>query len=124
MLAARLGLNSTAIQADSFQVARPRTGGRRPEPTRLVTSDNPTETTQMLPFHLDDASLQRRPTLLALGAHSDDIEIGCGGTLLHLAETYPNLEVVWVVLSATTPSGLPRHERAPRHSSATSRRCG
>ena len=55
----------------------------------------------MLPFHLDDASLQGRPTLLALGAHSDDIEIGCGGTLLHLAERYPNLEVVWVVLSAT-----------------------
>ena len=55
----------------------------------------------MLPFHLDDISLRGRPTLLAFGAHSDDIEIGCGGTLLQLADRYPELEVVWVVLSAT-----------------------
>ena len=55
----------------------------------------------MLPFLLDPSSLSGRPTLLALGAHSDDIEIGCGGTLLHLAERFPELDVVWVVLSAT-----------------------
>ncbi len=55
----------------------------------------------MLPFLFDDTSLRGRPTVLALGAHSDDIEIGCGGTLLHLAERYPDLDVVWVVLSAT-----------------------
>jgi len=29
--------------------------------------------------------------LLCLGAHSDDIEIGCGGTILHLAEQFPGL---------------------------------
>jgi LmbE family N-acetylglucosaminyl deacetylase len=39
-------------------------------------------------------------TVLCLGAHSDDIEIGCGGTLLTLAETYPQLRVVWVVFTA------------------------
>ena len=55
----------------------------------------------MLPFLFDSESLPTRPTLLAIGAHSDDIEIGCGGTLLHLAERYPDMEVVWVVLSAT-----------------------
>jgi len=55
----------------------------------------------MLPFVFDQLSLRDRPTVLALGAHSDDIEIGCGGTLLHLADCYPNLEVVWIVLSAT-----------------------
>ena len=38
--------------------------------------------------------------VLALGAHSDDIEIGCGGTLLRLAQTVPELKVTWVVLSA------------------------
>jgi len=38
--------------------------------------------------------------VLALGAHSDDIEIGCGGTILRLAETVPELNVTWVVLSA------------------------
>jgi len=39
--------------------------------------------------------------VLLLGAHSDDIEIGCGGTVLHLAEKYPRLSVRWVVFSAT-----------------------
>lgn len=38
--------------------------------------------------------------VLCLGAHSDDIEIGCGGTLLYLAETYPNVEITWVVFTA------------------------
>jgi LmbE family N-acetylglucosaminyl deacetylase len=36
-----------------------------------------------------------------LGAHSDDIEIGCGGTILKLLEEYPQTEVRWVVLGAT-----------------------
>jgi LmbE family N-acetylglucosaminyl deacetylase len=38
--------------------------------------------------------------LLAIGAHSDDIEIGCGGTILRMVQTFPDLEVYWVVLSA------------------------
>jgi LmbE family N-acetylglucosaminyl deacetylase len=38
--------------------------------------------------------------VLALGAHSDDIEIGCGGTILRLIQTVPRLEIVWVVLAA------------------------
>jgi LmbE family N-acetylglucosaminyl deacetylase len=42
---------------------------------------------------------KRIRSVLAIGAHSDDIEIGCGGTLLHLAEAYPDAELVWVVLS-------------------------
>jgi LmbE family N-acetylglucosaminyl deacetylase len=37
-----------------------------------------------------------RLRLLALGAHADDIEIGCGGTLLRLA-AQRELEVLWVV---------------------------
>ena len=39
--------------------------------------------------------------LLCLGAHSDDIEIGCGGTILRLAAEVPNLVVRWVVFSGT-----------------------
>ncbi len=38
--------------------------------------------------------------VLFLGAHSDDIEIGCGGTVLKLLETIPDVEVDWIVLSA------------------------
>lgn len=39
-------------------------------------------------------------TVLCLGAHSDDIEIGCGGTVLRLAEQYPETIFHWVVFSA------------------------
>jgi LmbE family N-acetylglucosaminyl deacetylase len=42
-------------------------------------------------------------TILCLGAHSDDIEIGCGGTVLHMAEQYPEAIFHWVVFSATGP---------------------
>jgi LmbE family N-acetylglucosaminyl deacetylase len=48
-------------------------------------------------------------TVLCLGAHCDDIEIGCGGTLLHLKEAFPRLKFHWVVLSA---SGVRRQEAA------------
>lgn len=39
--------------------------------------------------------------VLCLGAHSDDIEIGCGGTLLYLKAALPRLRVHWVVFSAS-----------------------
>jgi len=45
--------------------------------------------------------------ILCLGAHSDDIEIGCGGTILHLTESYPAASVTWVVFSA---AGVRRQE--------------
>jgi LmbE family N-acetylglucosaminyl deacetylase len=35
--------------------------------------------------------------VLCLGAHCDDIEIGAGGTVLRLAEEYPEAEFLWVV---------------------------
>jgi len=37
--------------------------------------------------------------VLCLGAHCDDIEIGCGGTILRLCESRP-VEIVWVVFSS------------------------
>jgi len=43
--------------------------------------------------------------ILCLGAHSDDIEIGCGGTILHLLSGHHETEILWVVLGA-------RNERA------------
>jgi LmbE family N-acetylglucosaminyl deacetylase len=44
--------------------------------------------------------LEKIKRILCLGAHSDDIEIGCGGTLLKLIRDYEDLEVLWVVFSA------------------------
>lgn len=37
--------------------------------------------------------------LLCLGAHADDIEIGCGGTILRLVAEVSRLSVRWVVFS-------------------------
>lgn len=49
-------------------------------------------------------------SVLCLGAHSDDIEIGCGGTILHLLRRYPGCKITWVVFTA---SGV-RKEEAER----------
>jgi LmbE family N-acetylglucosaminyl deacetylase len=38
--------------------------------------------------------------LLCLGAHADDIEIGCGGTLLELLAARPGSTCLWVVFGA------------------------
>jgi LmbE family N-acetylglucosaminyl deacetylase len=48
--------------------------------------------------------------VLCLGAHSDDIEIGCGGTLLKLLRDYPEVQVQWVVFSGR--GGRSREARA------------
>jgi len=48
----------------------------------------------MIPFQLGQLK-----TILCLGAHADDIEIGCGGTILELVAARPSIEVHWVVLS-------------------------
>jgi LmbE family N-acetylglucosaminyl deacetylase len=45
-------------------------------------------------------SFEKAKNLLFLGAHSDDIEIGCGGTILKLVSAHPDLNVLWVVFSA------------------------
>ena len=60
------------------------------------------------------ALLARRGTLrvLCLGAHCDDIEIGCGATLLRLCSER-SLDVTWVVLSST-----PRRAAETRASAA------
>ncbi|MGA2827524.1 MAG: PIG-L deacetylase family protein [Streptosporangiaceae bacterium] len=45
---------------------------------------------------------QDRPlSVLAIGAHPDDIEIGAGGILLSLAESQPGLRARYVVLTGT-----------------------
>jgi LmbE family N-acetylglucosaminyl deacetylase len=43
--------------------------------------------------------------VLALGAHADDVEIGCGGTILRLISEHRGLAVDWVVLSGDADRG-------------------
>jgi LmbE family N-acetylglucosaminyl deacetylase len=54
----------------------------------------------MLPLNLpEDPAAPLK--LLFLGAHSDDIEIGCGGTVLKLLASRSNVDVMWVVFSSS-----------------------
>ena len=46
-----------------------------------------------------ELGLDRVGSILCLGAHPDDIEIGCGGMLLKLARDQPNVNIRWVVFS-------------------------
>lgn len=48
--------------------------------------------------------------LLCIGAHSDDIEIGAGATVLRIVRENPGVEVTWCVLSGNEI----RHEEARR----------
>jgi LmbE family N-acetylglucosaminyl deacetylase len=52
----------------------------------------------MFPLRLGSGDEPLR--LLCVGAHADDIEIGCGGTLARLFAERPNTEVRWCVFSA------------------------
>jgi len=58
----------------------------------------------MVPFDLC-AALPESARVLAVGCHADDIEIGCGGTLLSLTRAKPDIGVTWVVLSADGERG-------------------
>lgn len=49
---------------------------------------------------------------LCLGSHPDDIEIGCGGTILRLLSANHNLEVVWVVFSSDKAREREAHNSA------------
>lgn len=52
------------------------------------------------PFALGFSASRKPLRVLCLGAHSDDIEIGCGATVLRLAARRPRPEFRWVVWSA------------------------
>jgi LmbE family N-acetylglucosaminyl deacetylase len=50
--------------------------------------------------------------LLCLGAHSDDIEIGCGATILRLIREHAGIQIYWFVFSAHGPRGREARQSA------------
>src|SRR6266404_952210 len=50
--------------------------------------------------------------ILCLGAHCDDIEIGCGGTIIKLLEQYKRATVHWVVFSSDEVRGKEARDSA------------
>jgi LmbE family N-acetylglucosaminyl deacetylase len=53
-------------------------------------------------------------SILCLGAHADDLEIGCGGTILRALSENPGLRVHWVVFSAAGPRSSEAQASAER----------
>lgn len=52
-----------------------------------------------------DAPESRKLQVLCLGCHADDIEIGCGGTILQLGGERSDCEFYWVVFTAVGVRG-------------------
>jgi LmbE family N-acetylglucosaminyl deacetylase len=67
-----------------------------------------------------DGTARRGLKILCLGSHSDDIEIGCGGTILRLAEQYPDSTFHWLVFSATGVRATEAQCAAARFTSSAS----
>jgi LmbE family N-acetylglucosaminyl deacetylase len=65
----------------------------------------------MIHFQLGGGA-DHKLNVLCLGSHSDDIEIGCGGTVLRLAEFYPSSLFHWVVFSAIGVRGTEAQQAA------------
>jgi LmbE family N-acetylglucosaminyl deacetylase len=70
---------------------------------------------------LDLARRGERLSVLCLGAHSDDIEIGAGGTILHWIASGVLLEVHWCVLSAIGERGVEAERSAAAFLAGASR---
>lgn len=63
---------------------------------------------QLQPDFREDKPLR----LLCIGAHSDDIEIGCGGTILTWLGRFSVVDITWVVLSADELRAREAHRSA------------
>jgi LmbE family N-acetylglucosaminyl deacetylase len=54
---------------------------------------------------LNVSAIESPRRVLAIGCHADDIEIGCGGTLLTMTRADPQIEIHWLVLAAPGSRG-------------------
>jgi LmbE family N-acetylglucosaminyl deacetylase len=55
-------------------------------------------------------ALARPATVLCVGAHCDDIEIGCAGTLVRWSRQYPEMRFIWAIFARE--DGRDRESRA------------
>src|SRR6516162_7450987 len=67
----------------------------------------------MVQLKLSGAS-DRALQVLCFGSHADDIEIGCGGSILKLANDYPGCMFHWVVFCAVGPREAEARNAASR----------
>lgn len=69
----------------------------------------------MLTLKFDAGRQKDEPVkVLCLGAHADDIEIGCGGTILKLIQSHANTDFYWVVFGAGGPREVEATKSANR----------
>jgi LmbE family N-acetylglucosaminyl deacetylase len=59
-----------------------------------------------------DPELAAGASVLFVGAHADDLEIGCGGTALRLVAARPEAHFHWVVLTSDATRGEEAHSAA------------
>src|SRR2546428_6747027 len=62
--------------------------------------------------------------LLCLGAHADDVEIGCGGTVLRLLSEHPASTCRWIVFSGSEERAREARQSAHRFLAAAAPRPG
>ena len=57
-------------------------------------------------FELSLNNAREPKCVLLIGAHCDDLEIGCGGTVLQMAGRWPGAKFVWITLSSDAERAL------------------
>jgi LmbE family N-acetylglucosaminyl deacetylase len=72
----------------------------RSEIARVVAGIHRAGSVRLLGFKLENFA--QSPTVLCIGAHCDDIEIGCGATLMRWVREYPSARFVWAIFSSET----------------------
>jgi len=63
-------------------------------------------------FNFGPLAKNKKPRILCLGAHADDIEIGCGGTILRIIEDIPEAQFCWIVFSGNKKRAEEAHQSA------------